>query len=387
MPIEFIDRQPTKPGRIKLTPENGEAAFYATMERADEPTVNGTPLSAGNLNEAQETLAYTTEDGISTWKRVYVSPTGSDDNDGVSNARAMATIKGAIRKYAKWYKQIDVYLADGTYTENIGAVALDQCSLSIRSTSENRDGVTINMATMLETHVNLFRLFNLTLNVTDASVRAVSINAGLGYLYNVKINMPTASTQNCINVYNGSSAWVMECVINAGTGAAVYGNQAMHIRAVNCTSERTLKRGFYANNGAVIEYTPTITATQMTYQAMGGKCVPLSIRADSIAGTMGSLYGQYKTSDGLLLQWGTVNITPTVANEPTYATVTFPLPYQETPTVMTTPISTVPEAISVAVLRSGEYVSNNKLNVGIALTRTGLTATGINWVAIGKGAV
>lgn len=43
------DRQPTQPGRVKLTPENGTAPFYAIMEMADEPTEIGTPPTKANL--------------------------------------------------------------------------------------------------------------------------------------------------------------------------------------------------------------------------------------------------------------------------------------------------------------------------------------------------
>ena len=50
MVLEFTDRVPQKPGRVKITPEDG-TAFYATMERADEPVIEGTPLNAKNFNE------------------------------------------------------------------------------------------------------------------------------------------------------------------------------------------------------------------------------------------------------------------------------------------------------------------------------------------------
>lgn len=50
MVLEFKDRVPQKPGRVKITPENG-TAYYATMERADEPIEAGTPLNAGIFNQ------------------------------------------------------------------------------------------------------------------------------------------------------------------------------------------------------------------------------------------------------------------------------------------------------------------------------------------------
>lgn len=46
----FVDRKPTRPNRYKVTPENGGASYYVTLERADEPTVEGTPLNAASLN-------------------------------------------------------------------------------------------------------------------------------------------------------------------------------------------------------------------------------------------------------------------------------------------------------------------------------------------------
>ena len=38
------DRMSQNPGRVLITPENGDAAFYATMTRADNPTQDGDPL-------------------------------------------------------------------------------------------------------------------------------------------------------------------------------------------------------------------------------------------------------------------------------------------------------------------------------------------------------
>lgn len=385
MPITFIDRESGRPGRVKITPEDGSAAFYAVMERADEPLVVGTPINAASLNSAQESLGYMDDTSTHTYKKIYVGPNGSDSNNGESTDAPMATIKAAIRRYAKWHKYMDIYLIDGTYTEDVGTISTDNCSLSIRSVSEDKDAVTINTAAMIESHITLFRLFNITINLTATGTRALSVNAGMLYAYNVRVNMPATSSANLLNVYNGASVFMMNCVLNAGTGHAAYGNQALHIKLYNCTSERTLNRAFYANNGTTIEFTPTITATTMYAEAAGGKCLEIAARPGAVKGAMSSMVGQYMTFDGLLLQWGTVNITPTAANTATGATVTFPLPFSETPTVFLSPISTVPQNLSVGVMRSGDYVTDPKLNVGVMLYRNSVTSTGINWLAIGKG--
>ncbi len=49
MPV-FEDRKANRPNRYKVIPDSGNE-YYVTLERADEPTVLGTPLTAENLNE------------------------------------------------------------------------------------------------------------------------------------------------------------------------------------------------------------------------------------------------------------------------------------------------------------------------------------------------
>lgn len=51
------NRQPTKPGRIKLTDDSGNVKFYY-MERADEPTVVGTPLNKATLFDSENESRY-----------------------------------------------------------------------------------------------------------------------------------------------------------------------------------------------------------------------------------------------------------------------------------------------------------------------------------------
>lgn len=389
MPIKFTDRAPSKPGRVRITPENGSSPYFATMERADEPRSVGTPLTAANLNKAQETLVFTNDESVSTYKQVFVSTTGNDNNSGETSAEPMATIKGVIRKYAMWYKMLDIYLADGTYNENIGNISVDQCNLSIRSASDNKEAVTINMSEQLETHLQLLRLYNITLNVTSSTVRGVSVYSGVLYASGVRITLPADSTANAVNAYYGSSVWLTDCILNSGTssGAAVYGNQALHMKAVDCTSERTLSTGFYANYGTNIEYTPTLTAKTLARESNKGKCILVSDRPGALEKTMGSLYGSYKTADGLLIQWGTVTITPTAVNTATPATITFPMPFAETPVVTATVATTVPQNVSLSIMRGGDGVSDNKREAAIIITRNGATATGVNWMAVGKGVV
>ena len=53
----MLDRQPTKPGRIKLTADPDATGYYY-MERADEPTVEGTPLNKATLFDSENESRY-----------------------------------------------------------------------------------------------------------------------------------------------------------------------------------------------------------------------------------------------------------------------------------------------------------------------------------------
>ena len=88
---------------------------------------------------------------------------------------------------------------------------------------------------------------------------------------------------------------------------------------------------------------------------------------------------------GLLLQWGNVNITPTAAGVATTAIVTFTRPFTATPTVLVTPVSSVPNTLAVGVQRGADLVGDPKVATAITLVREGTTSTGINWLAIGPG--
>lgn len=51
------NRQPTRPGRIKLTDDSGNSQYY-TMERADEPITEGTPLNKATLFDSTNSERY-----------------------------------------------------------------------------------------------------------------------------------------------------------------------------------------------------------------------------------------------------------------------------------------------------------------------------------------
>lgn len=213
----FKDRKPTLPNRYKVTPENGAAPYYITLERADEPTEEGTALNAAMLN----------------------------------------------RFLTKDYAPKDY----------------------------NGDGI-INEA-----------------DVTEFRNR-------------INVNNTTAEDD-----YNGDG---------------------------------------------VVDELDLAEYSKMVY------------RFGDVKKVMGSLYGRFLTPEGILIQWGTISITPTAADTATSGIVTFGYPFKETPLVFTQEVTSVPQNVAVGVMRSN--VPDPKLQVEIVITRAGTTPTVINWFAIGKGA-
>lgn len=89
--------------------------------------------------------------------------------------------------------------------------------------------------------------------------------------------------------------------------------------------------------------------------------------------------GKIQMASGLTIQWGQIVVTPTAANTPTAAAVTFPIAYKSIPFVVTNPASTVPGTVILGTCASA--VSETGFDA--ILTRTTVTATGIRWLAIG----
>lgn len=68
--MEFKDRVANKPNRVKLTYDEGGSSVYATVELADEPIEEGTPLNALNMNKLlnKEDNDYIVEQGTAEVK-------------------------------------------------------------------------------------------------------------------------------------------------------------------------------------------------------------------------------------------------------------------------------------------------------------------------------
>lgn len=115
MAVNWVDRVPTKPGRIKITPEDGSSAWYGVMERADEPSVVGTPVNAANLNAMQR------NGGLDANITVYVAVSGSDRTGNGSSTAPYQTITKALSTIPKNLNGFGatINIGAGTYDEDV----------------------------------------------------------------------------------------------------------------------------------------------------------------------------------------------------------------------------------------------------------------------------
>lgn len=160
MAIKWVDRVPTNPNRMKITPENGDS-YFATVERADNPSVAGTPVNAANLNAMQDAA------GLTGHKAVYVATTGSDSVGDGSQANPYATISKAISTIPANLNGYTarIYIAAGTYTEN---VTVQNFGNGIIAFSGNSGDVVTISGEFRVTNVKYMEIFNISLNVVNS---------------------------------------------------------------------------------------------------------------------------------------------------------------------------------------------------------------------------
>lgn len=112
--IEVVDRVPTYPNRVKITKSNGTSE-YVTWERADEPTVQGTPINKALFDSIAADV------GLTKHTTIYVSRAGSDSLGDGTSSNPYATIGFALSKLPRNLNGFNATLniATGTYNENL----------------------------------------------------------------------------------------------------------------------------------------------------------------------------------------------------------------------------------------------------------------------------
>ena len=148
------DRVSTYPGRVLITPESGEP-YYATLTRADNPTVEGTPLNKENLLSDSTASAYGL-DGTAVPNSIFLKILDmfGDTNENISSKAkfTFGTYTGngeSSRKISLPFTPSAVFLfskSGATTTStgyHAGGLAVSGSSVSVKVSSTNRNILSI----------------------------------------------------------------------------------------------------------------------------------------------------------------------------------------------------------------------------------------------------
>lgn len=262
--IEVIDRVPTYPGRVLLTPVSGQSNTY-DLTRADLPISEGTPINKALL----DSKAYCLTESVT----VYVSKYGSDTDGDGSSAAPYLTIQKAVDSLPKFlgsfHAQIDI--AAGTYDERVvidGFVG-GRITLGVSGRTVTVRGVTI----MSSTGVRL-AISNITYSSAYSGtglylaygsnvliISALSVNMGGSQNYGIAAEYGSTLVANNVAL----------SVSNCGR-AAVMATLGSIISLASVAGSGNTQYALAATFGGILSYADrTITATSNDYANRGGR--------------------------------------------------------------------------------------------------------------------
>lgn len=181
----MIDRVSANPGRVLITPESGEP-YYATLTRADNPTVEGTPLNKSTfLTDATAALFGLGSDAVPD--EVFEKINESIDNINekmtkfitgkyTGNGDQSRTISLGFRPLAVFV----FYQNGGTYIKNLNDTNFSMGGLAVQGSPAYDPDVSSNIVSITPTG---FTVYYLQIRNEEKKVRAVATNFD-GYIYN-----------------------------------------------------------------------------------------------------------------------------------------------------------------------------------------------------------
>lgn len=122
----FEDRISAYPGRYSMTDENGNVS-YVVLERADEPTVPGTPLNADTFNGMQEEYQVESEEYPGCFYRVLNGVECWINPPMVVNTEYRTDKRLNGKPVYIWYTESNFVFSDGpnTIAKNIAPIGAE----------------------------------------------------------------------------------------------------------------------------------------------------------------------------------------------------------------------------------------------------------------------
>ena len=258
--INVVDRVSTYPGRVKLTRADGTIE-YVTWERADEPTVPGTPINKALFDSIKADI------GLSANITLYVSKSGSDTLGNGTSANPYLTIMKAVASLPKNLNGFDatINIAAGSYGEDVEISRFTGGSVIL--TGETGAGVAIR--SLRVSYGSIVQVQYIVLDVTRSiNDNAIAVtNASLICINTVNI---TGSVVTGLYVNRYGYAMFATLAIKSTSDAAIHATNAstVFIAAVQVTS--TTGTGIRSTNGSLVSYNTVALSTATSFNTASG---------------------------------------------------------------------------------------------------------------------
>ena len=262
---QVIDRIPTYPGRVTMTPVTGQTNTY-DLARADSPIEEGTPINKALFDQK----AYTLTESVT----VYVSGASGSDVTGDGTATApYATIQKAIDELPKclgsYHALIDI--AAGTYEERVTIDGFYGGRLTIGA---NDRTVTVRGISVQSSAAVRINVSNITYS---ANYAGTLLYAGFGSNVTIMRGVTfrgEAAAVNGIGATQGSviNAPGVTVAFLSFAGACILATAGSTIALETVEGNSNTSYGLRAERGAVISYmTRNLTATAGDSSIAGGR--------------------------------------------------------------------------------------------------------------------
>jgi hypothetical protein len=263
-----VDRIPTYPGRVKLTPVSGQTDTYDLI-RADQPIEEGTPINKALFDQKAYCL---TGDVI-----VYVSKSGNDMAGDGSSAAPYLTIQKAIDSLPKWLEGYTATLSisEGVYAERIEVEGFQGGVLVIGSPGRavTVRGIYINASSVVRINVNITRTSAVggtplqVLNGSHVQIGTeITVDVASGNVSGIVVEGGSV-----LRVVSDLFGGFIKTTVNNSPYIAVYATEGSRVVLGEIAGSGNAT-GLHAASGAVITYgSRSMSATTMHVTAGGGR--------------------------------------------------------------------------------------------------------------------
>ena len=260
--INVVDRVPTYPNRIKLKPVSGQENVY-DWERADEPTVAGTPINKALFDSILDGIA------LNKGMTVYVSPAGTDELGNGTAANSYRTINKAINSIPKNLNGFDVTIniAAGTYDEDVLIARTFGGNVVLSGTVDS----SVSVRSLRVSYGSAVRVQNIALTVTGGfNGNAIAVtSASLICTSKLAVN---GNVENGMYINFDGFVYTVDIAIDNTTYAAINATNRSSMYAGNVSGAATSGMFARSANGSLLAYNVMeATAQALLSTTAGGR--------------------------------------------------------------------------------------------------------------------